>query len=107
MSSEKAGKYACFEFERKILLKDIPRNLIGSQDYKIIEDKYFNGTNLRLRVVTSPSGKILDRKFTQKFVSENSNLSKTNITNLYLNEAEATLLNQLPGFVLKKNDIKL
>lgn len=88
----KAGKYSCYEFERKFLLKDLPKDLLNSKDYKIIEDKYFVGTNLRLRIVMSPDTEILDRKFTQKYVPENSNLAKTNITNLYLNEAEATLL---------------
>lgn len=106
MSHMRAGKYSCYEFERKFLLKDLPKDLLSSQDYKIIEDKYFAGTNLRLRSVTSPDKKILDRKLTQKYVSENSDLSKTNITNLYLNEAEANLLDQLPGLLLRKKRFK-
>lgn len=107
MSFEKAGKYACFEFERKFLLKELPKDLLNSKDYKIIEDKYFKGTNLRLRIVTSPDKEILDRKLTQKFVPENSTLAINNITNLYLNEIETALLNQLPGFVLRKKRYKL
>ncbi len=82
-------------------------DLLNSKDYKIIEDKYFKGTNLRLRIVISPEGKILDRKFTQKYIPENSTLAKNSITNLYLNEAEAALLNQLPGAMLRKKRYQL
>lgn len=106
MSNSKAGKYACFEFERKFLLKELPRELFNSQNYKIIEDKYFKGTNLRLRTVMSPDGEVLDRKLTQKFSTENENLSKTAITNLYLKKAEADLLDQLSGFILRKKRFK-
>lgn len=103
MSHEKAGKYACYEFERKFLLRSLPDVLLASQDYKQIEDRYFVGTNLRLRTVRSADGKILVRKFTQKFISEGSGLTKTTITNIYLSESEAALLKQLQGYTIKKN----
>jgi hypothetical protein len=66
MSHQKAGKYACYEFERKFLLKELPAELSGSHEYKEIEDRYFLDTNLRLRIVRSPDGNVLDRKLTQK-----------------------------------------
>jgi ribosomal-protein-alanine N-acetyltransferase len=106
MSKEKAGKYACFEFERKFLLENLPPSLVGSQNYKQIEDRYFCGTNLRLRTVHSPNGTI-ERKLTQKYIPKDSDSSKTVITNLYLNDAEIGFLNQLPGKTLRKKRHKL
>ncbi len=106
MSNQKAGKYACYEFERKFLLPELPSSLKSSSQYKQIEDIYFVGTNLRYRTLRSPDGKILDRKLTQKYVSEGSDLSATTITNIYLGESEAVLLDKLQGSSLRKNRFK-
>lgn len=92
MSNVKAGKYACYEFERKFLLNELPAQLEGSQDYSLIEDKYFSGTNLRLRIVRSFDGKKAERKLTQKYVDKDSNPAKTTITNIYIGESEFDLL---------------
>jgi len=107
MRHQKAGKYACFEFERKFFLKSLPASLIGSKNYKQIEDRYFSETNLRLRIVRSSDGDIVDRKLTQKFFPQNSDFSKTEITNLYLSQSEMDLLGQIPGYSLIKNRYKL
>ncbi|MBK9040971.1 MAG: hypothetical protein IPL83_17765 [Bdellovibrionales bacterium] len=107
MNNKKAGKYACYEFERKFLLTGLPANLKSSSECKQIEDRYFVGTNLRLRIVRSLEGKIVDRKLTQKFVPKDGDLSKTSITNLYLRESEMKLLSQLQGRVLKRKRYKL
>lgn len=103
MSHQKAGKYACYEFELRFLLTKLPESLKASSDYKEIDDIYFLGTNLRRRTIRSPEGRILERKLTQKYVSEDSDLSKTIITNIYLGDRESALLDQLQGTALKKN----
>jgi len=107
MSHEKSGKYACYEFERKFLLPCLPSSLCESKNYKQIEDRYFSGTNLRLRTIHSSDGEIIERKLTQKYIPAGSDLSKTVITNMYLNESELNFLNTLQGQIIKKNRYKL
>src|SRR4051794_40045060 len=107
MNNKNAGKYACFEFERRFLLEELPAPLADSSTYEEIEDRYFIDTNLRLRTVRSPDGEIINQKFTQKYVPAGSNLSKTAITNFYLTESEAGFLSRLQGYFLKKNRYKL
>src|SRR5687768_7486260 len=106
MRSQKSGKYSCYEFEKKFLLEKLPSELVNSQDYKQIEDTYYVGTNLRLRIVRSSKGEILDRKFTQKLVPPDLNLACTSITNIYLSENEVKFLSRLPGIHLKKKRYK-
>ncbi len=69
MSDQKANKYGCFEFELKFFLNELPVFLKKSQDCKVIENLYFADTRFCLRTVRTPDGKIVDRKWTQKFVS--------------------------------------
>lgn len=106
MSLQKAGKYACFEFERKFLLPELPPELLQSKDYVEIEDKYFLKTNLRLRIITA-QGVPTKSKLTQKFVPVDSNLTKTIITSLYLDDAEVKLIGSLAGSIIKKRRYKL
>jgi len=106
LSHQKAGKYACYEFERKFFLNELPSSLNDSQEYKEIEDKYFLGTNLRLRIIRNPAGEITDRKFTQKYVPAKSTFSKTIITNMYILKNDADFFSQIPGAKILKRRYK-
>ncbi|MGZ5279294.1 MAG: hypothetical protein ACXWC9_05100 [Pseudobdellovibrionaceae bacterium] len=107
MSQQKAGKYACYEFERKFLIPELLPSLQYAKDFKQIEDRYFPETNLRLRIVRNSDGKVTERKLTQKYVPEGSSFAKTVITNIYLTEKDAALFDGLSGLVLRKNRYQL
>ena len=57
---EKRFKYARVEIERRFLLAALPAELDPRSAYQTFEDRYFLGTSLRLRRVTSPSGEIVE-----------------------------------------------
>lgn len=99
MSHTKAGKYSCYEFERKFLLTKLPAPLLS---FKIIEDTYFKDTSLRLRIIKSPWGAIIERKLTQKRVSERNKFEETVITNIYLDEKDSVIFANVPGKKIAK-----
>jgi len=102
MTSQRIGKYACLEVERRFLLNKIPDDLLSNPKGWLITDRYFPHTRLRLRHLQSLSGDENIYKLTQKYHSEKQNAYKTTITNVYLTEAEYSLLQALEGKVLKK-----
>jgi CYTH domain-containing protein len=95
-------KYAQLELERRWLLASLPDALQKSQDYQLIEDRYFTSTPLRLRRMTNAAGEITARKLTQKYQATDQNAYATTITNFYLDEASYALLETLPAKVLVK-----
>ena len=102
MTSQRIGKYACLETERRYLLKDIPDDLLENTNGWLITDRYFPKTRLRLRHMKSISGHETIYKLTQKYRSETQNAYETTITNLYLTEAEYNLLKTLEAKIIKK-----
>jgi CYTH domain-containing protein len=100
-------KYAQIEWERRWLLAMMPESLQNSQDYQLIEDRYINGTPLRLRRMTDATGQVTARKLTQKYQAANQTAYATTITNFYLDEASYTLLETLPAQVLVKRRFRL
>ena len=102
MSSQRIGKYACLEIECRYLLNTIPTELLDNPQGWLITDRYFPNTRLRLRHMKSVAGKDDIYKLTQKYRSETQNPYETTITNLYLTEAEYTLLVSLEAKILKK-----
>ena len=102
MTSQRIGKYACLETERRYLLKNIPDDLFESANGWLITDRYFPNTRLRLRQMKSVSGNETIYKLTQKYRSETQNANETTITNLYLTEEEYNHLESLDGKIIKK-----
>jgi CYTH domain-containing protein len=102
MTSQRIGKYACLEVECRYLLNKIPDNLLDNPNGWLITDRYFPNTRLRLRQMTSVSGKENIYKLTQKYRSETQNAYETTITNVYLTEAEHNHLEALDAKILKK-----
>ena len=101
MSSQRIGKYACLEVERKYLLDQPPAGLL-EQGYRWqIVDRYITNTRLRLRRITSISGQQL-LKFTQKYQDAGQDETQTTITNMYLDEGEYRHLAQLPASEIVK-----
>ncbi len=89
------SKYARVERERRYLLKDLPEGLTRADPHLQITDNYITGTRLRIRKVREPRSNKWTVKFTQKFAPNPDDLSRTIITNTYLNALEAEVLSSI------------
>src|ERR1043166_9665805 len=97
------SKYARIERERRYLLADLPEGLTRADDHLQITDNYITGTRLRIRKVRDPRTNKWVVKFTQKFAPNPNDLSRTIITNLYLNATEAETLSVFAANEIRKN----
>ena len=102
MTSQRIGKYACLEVERRYLLKRMPEDVPAVTGGWLITDRYLPNTRLRLRKMESITGIDVVYKLTQKYRSETQNAYETTITNLYLTEAEYNIFQPLEANVLRK-----
>src|SRR5437660_77870 len=98
-----ASKYARVERERRYLLQDLPEGLSRADHHLQITDNYITGTRLRLRKVRDPRTNKWVVKFTQKFAPDPKDLSRTIITNIYLNATEAEVLSIFEANEIRKN----
>lgn len=97
------SKYARVERERRYLLQDLPEGLTRADPHLQITDNYITGTRLRLRKVREPRTNKWTVKFTQKFAPDANDLSRTVITNTYLNALEAETLSLFNSNEIRKN----
>ena len=97
------SKYARVERERRYLLEDLPEGLTRASPHLQITDNYITGTRLRLRKVREPLTNKWTVKFTQKFAPNPADLSRTIITNTYLNALEAESLGLFAANEIRKN----
>jgi CYTH domain-containing protein len=96
------SKYARMERERRYLLRDLPEGMTRADPHLQITDNYMTGSRLRLRKVREPRTNKWTVKLTQKFVPNPEELSRTIITNTYLNALEAEVLSS----VFNSNEIR-
>ncbi len=92
-----SGRYARPERERRFLVNRVPPL---QEPLRNVEDRYLDGTTLRLRKVEA-GGEVV-RKLTQKVRLRPGDPSVTSMTNTYISEAEHDLLATLPAAVLRK-----
>ena len=97
------SKYARIERERRYLLSDLPAGMTRVDPHMQITDHYLTGTRLRIRKVRDPQTNKWIVKFTQKFAPDPTNLSRTVITNTYLNAQESEVLSFFEGNEIRKN----
>ena len=97
------SKYSRIERERRYLLQDLPPALTRTDPHLQITDNYITGTRLRLRKVREPRTNKWTIKFTQKFAPDPQDLSRTIITNTYLNALEADTLSVFDANEIRKN----
>ncbi len=97
------SKYARVERERRYLLRDLPEGLTRADPHLQITYNYITGTRLRLRKVREPRTNKWTVKFTQKFAPNPEDLSRTIITNTYLNAYEADVLSIFNSNEIRKN----
>ncbi|HEV8204692.1 MAG TPA: hypothetical protein VGP98_10665 [Pyrinomonadaceae bacterium] len=96
------SKYARVERERRYLLRDLPEGLTRADPHLQITDNYMTGSRLRLRKVREPRTNKWTAKLTQKFAPDPNDLSRTIITNTYLNALEAETF----GTLFNSNEIR-
>ena len=97
------SKYARIERERRYVLQDLTQGLTRVDPHLQITDNYITGTRLRVRKVRDPRTNKWVVKFTQKFALRPDDLSRTVITNTYLNALEADTLAVFEGNEIRKN----
>jgi CYTH domain-containing protein len=97
------SKYARIERERKFLLDRLPDGLTPASRHMQITDNYLTGTRLRLRKVRDPQTNKWTLKLTQKFAPNPKDLSRTIITNVYLNAREYNMLAVFEANEIRKN----
>lgn len=97
------SKYSRIERERRYVLKDLPSGLTRIDPHLQITDTYITGTRLRIRKVRDPRTNKWTVKFTQKFAPNPPDLSRTIITNTYLNALEADIVSVFEGNEIRKN----
>jgi CYTH domain-containing protein len=97
------SRYARIERERRYLLQDLPEGLTRADHHVQITDNYITGTRLRIRKVRDPKTNKWIVKFTQKFAPNPEDLSRTIITNTYLNAIEAETLAVFEANEIRKN----
>src|SRR5215218_462058 len=97
------SKYARIERERRYLLRDLPEGMTRADPHLQITDNYLTGTRLRLRKVRAPRTNKWTVKFTQKYAPDPNDLSRTVITNTYLNALEAEILSVFDTNESRKN----
>jgi CYTH domain-containing protein len=97
------SKYARIERERRYLLQDLPEDLTRASPHVQITDNYLTGTRLRLRKVRDPLTNKWVVKLTQKFAPHAEDLSRTIITNIYLNALEVETLAISDANEIRKN----
>ena len=97
------SKYARIERERRYLLRDLPEGMSRTDPHLQITDNYITGTRLRIRKARDPKTNKWVVKFTQKFPVNPDDLSRTVITNTYLNAIEAETLSVFDSNEIRKN----
>lgn len=100
---EPESKYARIERERRYLLRDLPEGITRADPHLQITDNYITGTRLRIRKVREPRTNKWTVKFTQKYAPDPNDLSRTLITNTYLNALEAEVLSAFDTNEIRKN----
>jgi len=97
------SKYARVERERRYLLQDLPAGLTRADHHLQITDNYITSTRLRIRKVRDPKTNKWIVKFTQKFAPNPQDVSRTIITNTYLDATEAEMLSIFEANEIRKN----
>lgn len=101
--SEKRGKYARVERERRYVLRELPPGLMLADYHTQIFDNYITGTRLRLRKVRVPATHEWTWKLTQKFAPDPADFSRTLVTNIYLSQYEYEVLSVFEANEIRKN----
>ncbi|MBO9576683.1 MAG: hypothetical protein J7494_13185 [Sphingobium sp.] len=93
-------KYARIEYERRWLVEGAARPALDDAFMTLIEDRYIDGTRMRLRQMSRPDLNEINWKLTKKYECEDA--AARPIVTTYLTEREYELYRQLPARTLVK-----
>jgi CYTH domain-containing protein len=93
-------KYAKLEIERRVLVNPARAPDLTGLPFRRIEDRYLDGTRLRLRCVTDSVTGARELKFCKKY--EGAELPAGPVVNIYLTEPEYAALATIPAAVIRK-----
>lgn len=88
------------EWERRFLLERFPHDVIVTR-VRYLDDRYIEGTNLRLRRIRDARGQT-EFRLTQKLPADARGARQGLITTIVLNQAECHVLTGLPAMRLAK-----
>jgi CYTH domain-containing protein len=98
-------KYAHFERERRWLVDNSARPDVASESFTQVEDRYLEGSRLRLRRMSRPGNSWMSCKLTKKYECDDPSIRP--IVTAYLTEEEYALLRELSGSDLVKRRYRL
>ncbi len=93
-------KYAKLEIERRFLVNPETAPDLAGLPFRWIEDRYLDGTRLRLRAITDGATGERDLKFCKKY--DGGEPPAGAVVNTYLSEAEYAALAVVPAAVVVK-----
>ena len=93
-------KYARIEFERRWLVDPVARPPLAGVPATLIEDRYIDGTRLRLRQMSRPDLGETKWKLTKKYECDDPAMRP--IVTSYLTAAEHALFTALPARTMRK-----
>lgn len=93
-------KYAHIERERRWRVDGTQRPVLVAAPSILIEDRYIDGTRMRLRQMTDNASGAVSRKLTKKY--ETGDPTARPIVTAYLSDAEFALFDQLPCRTITK-----
>jgi CYTH domain-containing protein len=98
-------KYALLENERRFRVNPATAPDLAGLAFRRIEDRYVDGTRLRLRAMTDSVTGARELKFCKKYGGDDP--ASAPIVNIYLTEAEHAALAVLPGRTITKRRYRL
>lgn len=92
------------ELRRVFLVRELPAPLTRAGEHLQFFDNYIRDTRLRLRTIRSPQTKDWTWILEQRFAPDENDLSRWQIAEIHLNEAEHAALEIFEGREVKKNE---
>lgn len=89
---------------RVFLFGELPEPLTRSSEHLQFFDNYIENTRLRLRTIRSPLSKEWNYILEQRFPVDDTDLSRWNVAEIYLNEAEHAAFEPFEGREIRKNE---
>lgn len=97
-------KYAKLEIERRFLVNPVQAPHLTALPFRRIEDRYLDGTRLRLRAIIHDMGE-REFKFCKKY--EGGDPLAGPIVNMYITEAEHAALAAIPAATIAKRRYRI
>lgn len=92
------------ELRRVFLFEELPAPLTRASEHLQFFDNYIENTRLRLRTIRSPKTDVWTFVLEQRFPSDENDLSRWNVSEIFLNEAEHGVFEIFEGREISKNE---